>query len=142
MPEVSVSASVPAPADKVWAVITDFDRFREWNTIHTAFPNGGPAELVVGAVYSEKMTLMGMPSEAAWTVTEVEPGRSWRLEGKGPMGIALRQHYALADEGEGTLVTVESEFKGAAVNMMAARVKDATTTALTESLRKLAALVA
>ena len=141
MPEVSVSASVPAPADKVWAVITDFDRFREWNTIHTAFPSGGPAELVVGAVYSEKMTLMGMPSEAAWTVTEVEPGRSWRLEGKGPMGITLRQHYALADDGEGTLVTVESEFKGAAVNMMAARVKDATTTALTESLRKLAALV-
>jgi carbon monoxide dehydrogenase subunit G len=142
MPEVSVSASVAAPADKVWAVITDFDRFGEWNVIHTGFPNGGPAELAVGAEYSEKMTLMGMPSEAAWTVTEVEPGRSYRLQGKAPMGITLSQHYILAAEGEGTLVTVQSEFKGAAVNMMAARVKDATTTALTESLRKLAALVA
>jgi hypothetical protein len=37
---------------------------------------------------------------------------------------------------------VQSEFKGAAVNMMANRVKDATTAALTESLRKLTALVA
>lgn len=142
MPEVSVSASIAAPADKVWAIITDFDRFGEWNVIHTAFPDGGPAELVVGAEYKEKMTLMGMPSEAAWTVTEVEPGRSYALQGKGQMGISLSQRYVLTDEGEGTLVTVQSEFKGAAVNMMAARVKDATTTALTESLRKLAALVA
>ena len=142
MPEISVSASVPAPADKVWAIITDFDRFGEWNVIHTEFPNGGPDELAVGAKYSEKMTLMGMPAETAWTVAEVEAGRSYRLEGRGPMGISVGQHYVLADEGEGTLVTVENEFKGAAVNMMAARVKDATTTALTESLGKLAALVA
>ncbi|MEZ0089848.1 SRPBCC family protein [Streptacidiphilus sp. EB129] len=141
MPEVSVSATVPAPADKVWALITDFGRFAEWNTIHTSFPNGGPAELVVGAEYSEKMTLMGMPSEAAWKVTEVDPAHSWALEGKGPMGITLRQHYILTADGEGTLVTVESEFKGAAVNMLASRVKEATTTALNESLRKLAALV-
>jgi carbon monoxide dehydrogenase subunit G len=142
MPEVSVSASVAAPADRVWAVITDFDRFSEWNVIHTAFPDGGPAELAVGAEYTEKLTLMGMPAEAAWTVTEVEAGRSYRLRGKGPMGTSLSQRYVLADEGEGTLVTVENEFKGTAVNMMAARVKDATTTALTESLRKLATLVA
>ncbi|MFC1407707.1 SRPBCC family protein [Streptacidiphilus sp. N1-12] len=141
MPEVSVSASVPAPVDKVWAVISDFDRFGEWNTIHTAFPGGAPKALAVGDVFSEKMTLMGMPSEAAWTVTELEPGRSWKLSGKGPMGITLMQHYILAEDGGGTLVTVESEFKGAAVNMMAARVKDATTTALNESLRKLTALV-
>ncbi len=141
MPEVAVSVSVPAPVDKVWAVISDFERFGEWNTIHTAFPGGAPKELVVGGVFSEKMTLMGMPSEASWTVTEVEPGRAWKLAGKGPMGITLTQHYLLAEDGEGTLVTVESEFKGAAVNMMAARVKDATTTALNESLRKLTALV-
>lgn len=141
MPEVSVSVSVPAPVDKVWALVSDFERFGEWNTIHTAFPNGAPGELVVGQVFSEKMTLMGMPSEAAWTVTEVEPGRSWKLNGKGPMGITLMQHYILAEDGGSTTVTVESEFKGAAVNMMAARVKDATTTALNESLRKLTALL-
>lgn len=141
MPEVSVSATLPAPADKVWAVLTDFDRFGEWNTIHTAFPNGGPAELAVGTVYGERMTLMGMPTEVSWTVTGVEPARDWALEGKAPMGITLRQHYILAAEGEGTRVTVESEFKGAAVNIMAARIKDATTIALNDSLQKLSALV-
>ncbi|MFJ2831421.1 SRPBCC family protein [Streptomyces sp. NPDC087263] len=141
MPQVSVSTSVAAPADKVWAIITDFDRFGEWNTIHTEFPDGGPAALAVGAEYREKMTLIGMPAEVAWTVTEVEAGRAYRLQGKGPMGVSVGQYYVLADEGEGTLVTVENEFKGAAVNMMAARVKEATTIALTESLGKLAALV-
>ena len=142
MAEVSVSASVAAPVEAVWAIITDFDRFSEWNVIHTGFPGGAPAELAVGAKYSEKMALMGMPADVSWTVTEVEAGRSFRVQGTGPMGISCGQRYVLAEEGEGTLVTVENEFKGTAVKMMAARVKEATTTALTESLRKLAALVA
>jgi carbon monoxide dehydrogenase subunit G len=142
MPEVSVSAVLPAPADKVWAVLTDLDRFGEWNTIHTAFPGGVPSGLAVGTVYAERMTLMGMPTEVSWTVAALEPGRDWALAGKGPMGIALGQRYLLAAEGEGTRLTVESEFTGAAVNLMAARVKDATTVALNDSLRRLAALVA
>jgi hypothetical protein len=142
MPKISVSASVPAPADKVWTIITDFDRFGEWNTIHTAFPDGGPADLAVGVEFTEKMTLMGIPADVAWTVTEVEAGRSFKLEGKGPMGVSLGQRYALVGGGEGTMVTLENEFKGTAVTMMAARVKDATTTALTDSLRRLATLAA
>ena len=142
MPEVSVSAVLPAPADKVWAVLTDLDRLGEWNTIHSGFPNGAPVDPAVGTVYAEKMTLMGMPTEVSWTVSAMEPAADWALEGKGPMGISLRQHYVLTAEGEGTRITVESEFKGAAVNMMAARVKDATTVALNDSLRRLSALVA
>jgi carbon monoxide dehydrogenase subunit G len=142
MPEVSVSAPVAAPADAVWALITDFDRFGEWNDIHTDFPHGSPADLAVGIKYSEKMALMGMPAEVSWTVTEFEAGRFYQLQGKGPMGISVRQQYSVADEGDGTVVTVEIEFKGTAVNMMAGRIKDATNTALTESLRKLATLVA
>ncbi|WP_042372949.1 type II toxin-antitoxin system Rv0910 family toxin [Streptacidiphilus neutrinimicus] len=141
MPEVSVSATIPAPADKIWAVITDFERFGEWNTIHTAFPNGGPVELAVGAVYGEKMTLMGMPAEVSWTVSEVAAPATLALDGKGPMGITLRQQYTLTGDGDGTKVTVDSEFKGAAVNMLAARVKEATSKALVESLEKLSGLV-
>ncbi|HWG25314.1 type II toxin-antitoxin system Rv0910 family toxin [Actinospica sp.] len=142
MPEVSVSAPVAAPADKVWALITDFGRFSEWNDIHTDFPHGVPAALAVGNKYSEKMALMGMPAEVSWTVTELEPGRSYLLQGNGPMGISVRQQYSVDDGNEGSLVTVGIEFKGTAVTMMAGKIKDATTTALTESLRKLAALVA
>src|ERR1700720_2507994 len=123
MPEVSVSGSVAAPADAVWALITDFDRFDEWNVIHTGFPGGGPAELVVGAKYSEKMAMLGMPADVNWTVTELEAGRSYRLKGKGPMGISVTHGYVLTDGSDGTLVTVEYEFKGAAVNVMAARIK-------------------
>jgi hypothetical protein len=140
MPEVSVSAPVPAPADKVWALITDFGRFGEWNDIHTSFPHGVPADLAVGTKYSEKMALMGMPAEVSWTVTELEAGRSYRLQGNGPMGIAVREHYSVAEKGDSSLVTVEIEFKGTAVTMMAGKIKEATTTALTESLRKLATL--
>ncbi|QMU76430.1 SRPBCC family protein [Streptacidiphilus sp. PB12-B1b] len=142
MPEVSVHAVLPAPADKVWAVLGDLARFGEWNAVHAAFPGGAPAAPAVGTVYAERMTLMGMPAEVSWTVAALEPGRELALAGKGPMGIALGQRYLLEPEGEGTRVTVQSTFTGAAVNLMAARIKDATTVALDDSLRRLSALVA
>ena len=58
------------------------------------------------------------------------------------MRIAVREHYSVAEKGDGSLVTVEIEFKNSAVTMGAGKIKDATTTALTESLRKLVTLVA
>ncbi|WP_037570784.1 type II toxin-antitoxin system Rv0910 family toxin [Phaeacidiphilus oryzae] len=141
MPEVSVNALIPAPVDKVWSTVTDFGRYEEWNTIHTAFPQGAPASLDVGSGFAEKLTMMGMPADVSWTVKENQPGSSLLLAGKGPMGVSLTQHYRFAAEDGGTRVTVDSEFKGAAVNMMAARIKEATGKALEESLGKLAKLV-
>jgi len=52
----------------------------------------------------------------------------------------VRELYSVAETGDGSQVTVEIEFKGTAVTMMAGKIKEATTTALTESLRKLATL--
>ncbi|MFF7759923.1 type II toxin-antitoxin system Rv0910 family toxin [Streptomyces griseorubiginosus] len=141
MAEISAEALVQAPADKVWAQLTDWSSYGEWNATHTSFPKGGPAVLEVGATFQENMKLMGFPAEVEWTVDQVEPARLLAIRGKGPMAVSVATRYTLIPDGDATDVRIDGEFTGAAVSLMAGKLKDSGTAALNESLRKLAGLV-
>ncbi|MEU0408579.1 SRPBCC family protein [Streptomyces griseorubiginosus] len=141
MAEISAEARVQAPAEKVWAQLTDWSSYGEWNATHTSFPKGGPAALEVGATFQENMKLMGFPAEVEWTVDQVEPARLFAIRGKGPMAVSVATRYTLTPDGEATDVRIDGEFTGAAVSLMAGKLKDSGTAALNESLRKLAGLV-
>jgi hypothetical protein len=142
MPTVTQSLDIPAPAEQVWAVATDLSRYGEWNVTHTGFPDGAPTP-EAGTTFKEQITIMGMPGEASWTVTEsTAPTRSvW--DGEGPMGIKLGTKLELARNGESTTATIEVSFDGGplAGPMGAAVAKSAEKGAL-ESLEKLKGLVA
>ncbi|KUL33500.1 polyketide cyclase [Streptomyces sp. NRRL F-4489] len=141
MADVTVQARIEAPAEKLWDRLTDFPSYGEWNATHTDFPHGGPQPLQVGAAYQENMKLMGFPAEVNWTVRELEPGRLLAVQGKGPMGVNLGMRYQLTPDGGTTEVRIDGTFTGAAVSLMAAKLKDSASAALNESLRKLADLV-
>ncbi|MEU1622185.1 SRPBCC family protein [Streptomyces sp. NPDC005722] len=141
MAEVSAQARIAAPAEKVWRTLTDFSSHTQWSTTHTGFPDGGPQPLETGATYRENMKLMGFPAEVNWEVTSVDPGRGFAIAGKGPMAVDLLTRYSLTPDGEQTDVRIDGSFNGAAVALMAGKLKDTATAALHESLRKLAGLV-
>jgi len=141
MAEVSAEARIAAPAGKVWAQLTDFSTYGEWNATHTSFPKGGPATLELAGTYEENMKLMGFPAEVTWTVSELEDGRLLTTTGKGPMGVNLKMSYALTPDGDATTIRIDGEFTGAAVSLMAGKLKDSATAALIESLRKLDGLI-
>ncbi|MEU2736865.1 SRPBCC family protein [Streptomyces sp. NPDC007095] len=141
MAEVSAEARIEAPAEKVWAQLTDFSSYGEWNSTHTNFPKGGPASLEVGGTFQENMKLMGFPAEVEWTIEELEPVRILAIRGKGPMAVTVATRYTLTPDGDATSVRIDGEFTGAAVSLMAGKLKDSATAALNESLRKLAGLV-
>ncbi|MCX5337794.1 MULTISPECIES: SRPBCC family protein [unclassified Streptomyces] len=141
MAEVSAEAHIEAPAEKVWAQLTDWPAYGEWNATHTSFPQGGPTALEVGATFQENMKLMGFPAEVEWTIEELEPARVLAIRGKGPMAVTVANRYTLTPDGDATTVRMDGEFTGAAVALMAGKLKDSATAALNESLRKLAGLV-
>ncbi|POX36152.1 polyketide cyclase [Streptomyces sp. Ru73] len=161
MADVTAQARIAAPPDKIWRYLTDFDSYGQWNATHTSFPEGGPATLEPGASYAENMKLMSFPAEVTWTVQALEPGRLLDIQGKGPMGVSLRMRYALTPEGGAnaggaatavgeeddtsaagaTTVRIDGSFTGAAVALMAGKLKDSAKSALDESLGKLAGLV-
>ncbi|MFE5038771.1 SRPBCC family protein [Streptomyces sp. NPDC056683] len=141
MAEVSAEARIQAPAEKVWAQLTDWSAYGEWNATHTNFPKGGPETLAVGGTFQENMKLMGFPAEVEWTIEELEPARVLAIRGKGPMAVTVATRYTLTPDGDATAVRIDGEFTGAAVSLMAGKLKDSATAALNESLRKLGGLV-
>ena len=141
MAEVTAEARIAAPAARVWRQLTDFTAYGRWNATHSGFPKGVPDPLAIGAVYVENMKLMGFPAEVIWTVAELAPERVLRTTGSGPMGVSLAMRYELVPDGDETTVRVEGGFTGAAVTLMAGRLRDSATSALHESLRELAVLV-
>jgi carbon monoxide dehydrogenase subunit G len=141
MAEISAEARIPAPAEKVWDRLTDWSAYGEWNATHTSFPKGGPETFTVGGTFQENMKLMGFPAEVEWTIEELEPARVFAIRGKGPMSVIVATRYTLTPEGDATNLRIDGEFTGAAVSLMAGKLKDSATAALNESLRKLAGLV-
>ncbi|KOV89308.1 MULTISPECIES: SRPBCC family protein [unclassified Streptomyces] len=141
MAEVSAEARIQAPAGKVWAQLTDWPSYGAWNATHTSFPRGGPEELAVGGTFQENMKLMGFPAEVDWTIEELEPARVLAVRGKGPMAVTVATRYTLIPDGDATTVRIDGEFTGAAVSLMAGKLKDSATAALNESLRRLGGLV-
>jgi len=111
MPEVSRSAELPAPPERAWEIFSDISRYGEWNETHDGFPDG-PPELATGTTFREKVTIMGMPGEATWKITDIEPAKRLVMDGDGPMGIKLAMRLELAPENDGTRVTMVSSFDG------------------------------
>ena len=141
MAVVSETAELPAPPEKVWEKVGDLSTYPEWLTLHQGFPDGTP-ELAEGVEFKEKVKIMGMPGEVAWTVKTCEPNKRLELEGKGPMGTTTRAGWALeANGGDSTNLTYEGEFAGAALAPMAGALEKESRKTAVESIEKLRQLL-
>lgn len=142
MPEVTQSVDIPASPQQVWDVATDLSRYGEWNSSHTGFPEGTPST-EEGATFTEKITIMGMPGEAKWTIAEVSAPERTVWNGEGPMGIVLGTRLELAPSGDGTTVSISVSFDGGPLaGPMGATVAASAEKGAAESLEKLKGLVA
>jgi len=135
------SIEIPAPPEKVWAAIADLNTYGQWMTLHVAFPDGVPDEVKEGVSYREKVKVMGMPGEVEWTVADYQDTSRIELQGDGPMGTKLRAVFGLEATGDGTKVSYESEFGGAALAPLQGTVEKEAQKAGEESLANLRAVV-
>ena len=112
MGSIEATSTIPLPPEKVWAGITNLDDYGKWMTIHTRWKGDVPAQLSKGSQYAEVITMMGMANTITWTVEEYEPNKLFKSSGVGMAGVKTTTTIALAPEGEGTKVTLGSEFSG------------------------------
>ena len=141
MPTVTTSLEFFAPIQTVWDVATDLSRYGEWNSSHSTFPDGTPA-LAEGTTFREQIMVMGMPGEAKWTITEVQPPNKTVWTGEGPMGITLGTVLDLAASGENTMVSLSVTFDGGPLaGPMGATVAASAEKGAAQSLEKLRGLI-
>lgn len=100
------TAAIAAPPARVWAVIADVERWREWTASITRIHLLDAGPLAVGTrVRIEQPKLPAM----VWRVTAVEPGRRFTWETRSLGGGAVATHEVADDGRGGSVATLRIE---------------------------------
>ena len=110
MPSVTKSVDLERSQEEAFSLATDPARFEEWLTLHAGWPDGPPASVAEGDSFKQKLTIMGMPADVAWTVSERTDSRLV-MTGAGPMGATLGTTITA----DGGTVSYEAEFSGGGI---------------------------
>lgn len=112
MSSIRTNLTIAAPPERVWAVLTDFAAYPQWNTIISRVR----ADVHEGAAIRFRMKIEGTP-ELGFTarIIRCAPGRELAWRGGAPLlpSVAWGEHYfRLAPAGEGTELAHGEDFGG------------------------------
>jgi uncharacterized protein YndB with AHSA1/START domain len=98
--DISVTFTVAAPPERVWALMGDPTTWSSWTASITSVEWIEGDTTAVGN--TAKVKQPGFPT-AKWTVTEVVPGRSFTWESRAPGILSVGEHEVTPD-GDGSHV--------------------------------------
>lgn len=104
------SVEIDAPAQLVWEVFSDVERWPEWTASVTSLVARDGAGLGVGKRFAIKQPGM---QKLVWKVTEIDPGSSWTWVQRSPGVRVTARHWVSALAGGRTLVRQELDQRGA-----------------------------
>jgi uncharacterized membrane protein len=103
------SIEIHAPAQLVWEVFSDVQRWPEWTASVTSLVGKDGANLAVGKRFSIKQPGM---SKLVWKVTEIDRGSSWTWVQRSPGVLVTARHWVTGQPGGRTLVRQQLEQRG------------------------------
>lgn len=104
----SLTFPVDAPADDVWAVLSDVERWPEWTPSMRVVERLDDGEFRVGS--SARIKQPALP-RVVWTVTEVVPGRSFTWEARSG-GVHTKGVHTVEADGDASRVTLGIDQRG------------------------------
>ena len=109
MRKFSITTDISAPAERVWQVMSDTDRWHEWTPSVTSIKrlDGGPF-----AVGSRVVIRQPKFPPAWWKVTAIEPGRSFTWISVAP-GLRVVAHHWVEPTAAGSRATLSLALQGA-----------------------------
>jgi Polyketide cyclase / dehydrase and lipid transport len=103
------STTTPAEASRLWAVLSDVERWPEWIEVYQEVRRAEHGELALGDTVHVKQRGL---AAGDWTVTELEPGRVFAWESRQPGVRIVGRHVVTAETGGGSRLTLELEVSG------------------------------
>jgi carbon monoxide dehydrogenase subunit G len=101
MTVMTVERDVDAPAERVWAIVTDLERTKDVISAITALERtDGGSGFGVGTAWRETRVMFGREATESMAVTEVEEGRSYVVESRS-RGVVYRTVMRVEPRGEG-----------------------------------------
>ena len=101
--------AIDAPANLVWEVFSDVERWPEWTTSVTRLVALDGPGLVVGKRFEIKQPRM---PKLVWEVTDVAPGKSWTWVQRSPGGLTTASHDVTALSESRTRVRQQLDQRG------------------------------
>jgi uncharacterized protein YndB with AHSA1/START domain len=108
VPDYSISIDIEAPPARVWAVMSDIERWHEWTASVTRITKGGRGPLAVGT-----RPLIRQPRfpPAAWKVTALERERGFTWVSRAP-GMRVQARHSIEPTSTGSRVTRALSYEG------------------------------
>ena len=107
-PRFSISIDINAPAEHVYEVMTDIDRWHEWTPSITSITrlDGNGFDIGMRAMIRQPRFPV-----AIWTVSRVEPGRRFEWVNRAP-GLRVTGHHSVEPAGNGSRATLALSYEG------------------------------
>lgn len=118
----SITTDIAAPAERVWRVMSDTDRWHEWTPSITSVKrlDGG-----LFAVGSRAVIRQPKFPPAVWKITAIEPGRSFTWISIGP-GLRVVAHHRVEPTAAGSRATMSLDLQGIFGGVLGRITKDIT----------------
>ena len=107
--EQSISVEIAAPAERVWEVLTDVEKWPEWTETVTKVRRVDDGPIRLGS--RAKISQPKIP-ETEYLVTALDPGRSFTWVATGPGVTTTARHAVEVLSGGGCRVTLAVEQEG------------------------------
>jgi carbon monoxide dehydrogenase subunit G len=108
--KVKREVQLEAPPEKVYELVMDPHRLREWVTIHHRLEHAPNGTLKQGDEVTQTMKLAGRKFKVRWTVVENKPCDHVVWEGKGPVFSHARVMYGFEPSNGGTKFSYTNEY--------------------------------
>jgi Polyketide cyclase / dehydrase and lipid transport len=110
------STTSEAEPARLWAVLSDVDRWQEWIELYEEVrrPQAGPLRLG-DTVYLKQRGLAG----GEWTVTELSEGQAFAWESRRPGVRIVGRHRVTPQPAGGSRLTLQLEISGALSGLVA-----------------------
>jgi uncharacterized protein YndB with AHSA1/START domain len=104
----TITVEIAAPLERVWAVMSDVERWHEWTASVTSVERLDASPLAVG---SKAVVRQPELAPAEFVVTSLEAGRGFTWETRSPGAVVVASHWIEKTEG-GCRVTLSLRFSG------------------------------
>ena len=107
-PRYRTSIDINAPAERVYAVMIDIDRWHEWTGSITSIRRLDGAAFIVG---TRAMVRQPKLPPAMWTISKIEPGRRFEWINAAP-GLKVTGHHSVEPTPTGSRATLALSYAG------------------------------
>lgn len=108
MRQFSITTDITAPTERVWQVMSDVERWHEWTPSVTSIRRLDDGPFRVG---SRLVIRQPKFPPAWWTLTEIEPGRSFTWVSTAP-GFRVIGRHSIQPTASGSRATLSLEMQG------------------------------